>query len=1717
MKKHFNFIEIGTSDFHTLIEQSTDNTVGLSIEPIEYYLNRLPNKKNVKKINAAVSNENGEIEIYLIEPEDIIKNNLPIWVKGCNSVNKPHEFTRNKLGPDFYDSIVKIKKVPTIDWNTIINENEVKSVGYVKIDTEGYDHVILKNYFEYCEKNPSLYANKIMFEYNESSNKEELEKLIKNLPNYTIERLEEDIVLHKVSGLFYKGKKIADRGCVINLPERNDRRINIEKTLTELNFSGFEFVDGVVMENEEYKKLGCTQAYMNIFQDFLDSDMQNILIFEDDLKLMDGVTEKQLDKIFDNWHESVERYDVLALGIKLLPRSKIYPNSETDGSFKEMLCSQSLFYKRNFIEHYVDQMKNYLDPSHYLYKCTIDMFLNDSTNSQFRFRHGAGHKVFDFGITIPMIFTQTLSYSDNENKIQNYDSIMKDVFWKSLVHQRGYVYLANEKYFDIVQTSARSVREFSKYPIFVYMLNSDKKVNVENTTTIRWDVNLPKSSEPMYNSDGENFYIDRSNSTIYNILIQRINAVKHALENFVQTAVYIDSDSIATPYIDSIFDMYNEETTYPFFVEGIYDWMFLNGRGGAESMDDLSNTLEAPACELFNIDQYVRQKYRQTGYFVAGQKSLDFLEEWYWYCTHPKVLKNTSWYAAYNEETIMNVLTYKHKIFDGLPYIYVNGGPEIVDKMYTEVEFLGEDVRNHLGNWLRAPESKEKILFFHGEKRIDKMEKMIEKIKGYFEYDIKPPKNWGDIISHKVIQHFSGQKIYSSDVFHFDPDARVPFLEGKLLAAGSILMYSLPTDYVWGSGCIKENEVGLPPKKYYAVRGPLTRNELLKVNRECPEVYGDPGLLFPRIYNPDIEKKYKYGVIPHYIDFRHPETLKCLKKLKEMGAKIINITAGLYEFVDQLKEVEFVISSSLHGLIAADAYGIPNSRIYFSNNINGGDFKYMDYYYSVNRHYETPKTITYENAEQLINELVFDLGDTSIADKLLESAPWNDPSCILFNSNKKMRLLFVAPHLSTGGMPGFLLKKIQLLKQYYPEIKIYVVEYQSYGDAYVVQRNQIIDIVDRGNFWTLGPDKSELIRIIKSNEIDIVHVQEMIEGFDSFNQMPPEIMSQLYSNDRTWKMVETCHNVWFNHEEHKIFYPEAFAFCTPYHKDVTFKNVPSYSENIEFPIEKKIFTEEERIAARRELGFGKDKIHVINVGLWTKGKNQGEGVEIARLLRKTNPEIVFHFIGNQASNFKDYWGPIMKNLPMNVKVWGERADVDTFMKAADVFMFNSTWECNPLVLREAISYGLKVLCRNLPQYMDMFTPYIEPIDENIETTKEKLLSLIKEDVKYKTPQGQEEIFASKYSDFYKKVLDLPVREQYFKTKLSVTQYFINQPFIEIKGKSENKFKIQFFDEKGVLHYENHLAINSWVKLNRQYFTRWTTKVWENDNLVYENTLNYEGKRVYIAFDSKSLGDTISWVPYAEEFRKVHNCEVVVSTFWNHLFESVYPDLKFVHPGTTVNGIHGMYKLGWFYNVDMQPTKPNLIPLQQTATDILGLEYKEIQPKIHYEIKERPYAEKYVTIATNSTAGCKFWTREGWQETINYLTSLGYKVVNVSKENNPFENQIRITDTSMENTMNVIHHSEFFIGLSSGLSWLAWGMGKHVVMISNFTTPDHEFQSNCTRIINLSVCNGCWNKPEFTFDKGDWDWCPVHKGTERHFECHKSITSDMLIKQIQHLL
>jgi autotransporter strand-loop-strand O-heptosyltransferase len=340
---------------------------------------------------------------------------------------------------------------------------------------------------------------------------------------------------------------------------------------------------------------------------------------------------------------------------------------------------------------------------------------------------------------------------------------------------------------------------------------------------------------------------------------------------------------------------------------------------------------------------------------------------------------------------------------------------------------------------------------------------------------------------------------------------------------------------------------------------------------------------------------------------------------------------------------------------------------------------------------------------------------------------------------------------------------------------------------------------------------------------------------------------------------------------------------------------------------------------------------------------------------------------------------------------------------------------------------------------------------------------------------------------------------------------VDQPFLEIKGVSDSDYRVVFYDGEGVIQYENTIKSNHWVKLNRQYFTNWTTKVFENGEMVYANYLHLNGKRVYIAFESKSLGDTIAWMPYVEEFRKKHNCTVICSTFWNSLFD--YPEIEFAEPGSVVPNLYALYRIGYFDNLDKLPLKPVTIPLQKVATAILGLDFQEMIPRLAYKPKVAKIG-KYVTIATNSTSGMKFWTKEGWQELINWLVSDGYEVYNVSLEPNPFDNCTQITTPSLQSKMDWIAGSEFFIGLSSGLAWVAYAMGKHTFMIANFTEEWNEFTNNCTRIVKKDVCHGCWNNPNFTFDPSDWLFCPIMKGTSKHFECQLSITSNMVIEKIK---
>lgn len=176
------------------------------------------------------------------------------------------------------------------------------------------------------------------------------------------------------------------------------------------------------------------------------------------------------------------------------------------------------------------------------------------------------------------------------------------------------------------------------------------------------------------------------------------------------------------------------------------------------------------------------------------------------------------------------------------------------------------------------------------------------------------------------------------------------------------------------------------PKKILAVRGPKTREVLLERGIDCPEVYGDPALLLPKIYNPKIEKKYRLGIVPHYVDKNN----KWLAKLDDHNeVLILNILEkNPYKFIDALLSCEKIASSSLHGIITSDAYGIPSIWLEFSKNIAGEGFKFQDYFLSVGRTDKNPLIVNEYTTLDNIYKSFYHYSLNIDLEKLLRAAPF---------------------------------------------------------------------------------------------------------------------------------------------------------------------------------------------------------------------------------------------------------------------------------------------------------------------------------------------------------------------------------------------------------------------------------------------------------------------------------------------------------------------------------------------------------------------------------------------------------------------------------------------------------------------------------------------------------------------------------------------------------
>lgn len=325
------------------------------------------------------------------------------------------------------------------------------------------------------------------------------------------------------------------------------------------------------------------------------------------------------------------------------------------------------------------------------------------------------------------------------------------------------------------------------------------------------------------------------------------------------------------------------------------------------------------------------------------------------------------------------------------------------------------------------------------------------------------------------------------------------------------------------------------------------------------------------------------------------------------------------------------------------------------------------------------------------------------------------------------------------------------------------------------------------------------------------------------------------------------------------------------------------------------------------------------------------------------------------------------------------------------------------------------------------------------------------------------------------------------------------------------------------------SYGGWVTSAKKYYVRFRIQVFHlGESLpVLDERLEMKGKPVVIFFPTGTLGDLLGWFHYAERFRQLHKCqlECVMGQEIIDLLSAQYPEITFSTKASlqTVNPYASWY-VGLFFKGDTthQPIDFRKVGFHRNAGYILGVDPRESPPRLKLDA-ERKIAEPYVCIAAQSTNQAKYWNNgHGWAEVVAHLKSLGYRVLCIDRQAHhghgfvwnhiPYGAEDFTGDISLQERVDLLRHASFFIGLASGLSWLAWASGIPVVLISGFSLPNSEFYTPW-RVFSSHGCSGCWDDTSVDFDHKDFLWCPHHKDTNRQYECTRLITGQQVIRML----
>ena len=337
--------------------------------------------------------------------------------------------------------------------------------------------------------------------------------------------------------------------------------------------------------------------------------------------------------------------------------------------------------------------------------------------------------------------------------------------------------------------------------------------------------------------------------------------------------------------------------------------------------------------------------------------------------------------------------------------------------------------------------------------------------------------------------------------------------------------------------------------------------------------------------------------------------------------------------------------------------------------------------------------------------------------------------------------------------------------------------------------------------------------------------------------------------------------------------------------------------------------------------------------------------------------------------------------------------------------------------------------------------------------------------------------------------------------------------------SDNASKIVLFDQD----ISDTLLISA-----EKFFIRWEIELSLNGQKVFHHIFNAEGKKVHFQFFETGMGDHLGLFPWIETFRRFHHCKTsfTCAEYMKEMFAMLYPEVEYLESPPIDS--YATYHLCPTFHPFIAPDETaRAVPMDKHGRKILGL--PEIADIKYIPTESRKIKENYVCIAIQSSTTTRTWlapNEKSWDIVVNYLKSLGYRVLCIDKEREVINggNTVKMPDDAEDFTglplsecVKLLSYADFFIGVSSGLPWLAHSVGIPGIIVGGvcadwFETPPSP--PNIYRVTNPLVCHGCHGEVRIPWSVvNSGSGCYKYGSSERAFECSKKISAQQVIDTI----